>query len=158
MQDEDRFWSKVDKSGGSDACWPWTAGTYKGGYGQFWCKETKQGRRAHAVALELHTGEVAGGRLACHTCDNPGCCNPAHLWWGTQQTNTADRQAKGRGAVLLRRERWNAKLTPEIVKMCRERYDPGSRKNGSSALAREFGVSQSTMHLALTGKQWSHIT
>lgn len=154
--DDTRFWSKVDRSGGPEACWPWTAGTYKGGYGQFWCVELKQGRRAHAVALELHTGEPANGRLACHSCDNPPCCNPKHLWWGTQKSNTADRHAKGRTSSQ-HTNRPHAKLTPEIVAECRRRYDPGSYKNGSAALAREFGVNQTTMYEAIRGDQWRRV-
>ena len=152
----DRFWSKVDKSGGPDACWPWTAGTYRGGYGQFAVDRT--GRRAHAVALEIESGETADGRLAMHTvCDNPPCCNPSHLKWGTTQENTTERQTKGRHVGPRGTKAGQAKLTPEIVLECRRRYMPGCYKNGSRALAREFNVNQSTLHMAITGKQWKYI-
>lgn len=150
-----RFWSKVDKSAGPDGCWLWTAGTYKGGYGQFWCDGV--GRRAQAIALELHTGEAAAGRCALHNCDNPPCCNPTHLWWGTNEENTADRQRKGRTNM----PKWNdlawTKLTPEIVQACRARYTPYSKVDGSAALAREFGVSQSVMSAAIRGRHWGHV-
>ena len=70
-----RFWPKVDKSGGPDACWPWMGGKTQRGYGYF----TADGHRtyAHIFSFELENGySVPEVR---HTCDNPPCCNPAHL-------------------------------------------------------------------------------
>ena len=150
-----RFWSKVDTSAGPHACWPWTAGKYKGGYGQF-CANG-EGRRAQAVALELHTGEPANGRLACHSCDNPPCCNPEHLWWGTNAENIADRQRKKRQGAPRGERAGQAKLTEAQVREARKIYKPYCSVNGGAALARRFGVAQKTMSLALRGEQWGHV-
>lgn len=92
-----RFWSLVDTSGGEDACWPWLGSTIQhDGRGTF----AFEGRNTTAprVALALAEGIEPPGRntYACHRCDNPKCCNPAHLWWGSGADNMADASAKRR--------------------------------------------------------------
>ena len=76
-------------------CWNWTACLNgKAGYGQFW-----DGARvvlAHRFAYELLVGPIGDGLNALHRCDNPRCCNPAHVFLGTQKDNAADMIAKGR--------------------------------------------------------------
>lgn len=86
---EQRFWSKVDRRG-PDECWPWLAAKSATRYGVF------DKTRAHRVAYALTHGLIPEGRIVCHRCDNPPCCNPAHLWLGTPKDNTADMVAKGR--------------------------------------------------------------
>ncbi len=91
-----RFWSYVDKRG-PDECWPWIAGTFSNGYGQFRFGHRKV--KAHRVAYELVVGQL--GKLnGCHACDNPPCCNPSHVFPGTSLDNARDRDAKGRGSRL----------------------------------------------------------
>jgi hypothetical protein len=91
----ERFWSKVDKTGGPDACWPWLAGKTPLGYGRArWGGQTIY---SHRVAFVVTTGEDITGWVICHSCDNPSCCNPKHLWSGTQRDNMRDRERKGRG-------------------------------------------------------------
>lgn len=88
------FWSKVDRSGGPRACWPWTASRQPDGYG----KVNRRGRYlvASHVALEIALGrDLAPGEFSCHRCDNPPCCNPAHLFPGTNAENLRDLSAKG---------------------------------------------------------------
>lgn len=98
----ERFWPKVDRSGGPASCWPWTAGTRPDGYGVFWI----DGRMvaAHRIAWELTHGPIPEGNgyhgvCALHGCDTPLCCNsehPDHLFLGTHAHNMADMAAKGR--------------------------------------------------------------
>jgi hypothetical protein len=78
---EERFWAKVDKSGGPSACWLWTASTNKG-YGQLEIDGRPEG--AHRIAYKLSIGPIPNGLSVCHSCDNPPCCNPSHLFLGSK--------------------------------------------------------------------------
>src|SRR5690242_13962235 len=90
----ENFWKDVDKSGGPNACWPWLKCKERHGYGHaYW---DRQHHRAHRLAFELATG-IKPVNCVLHKCDNPPCCNPAHLFEGTQKDNALDKQRKGRG-------------------------------------------------------------
>ena len=75
-------------------CWVWQAGTNNIGYGMI--RDEKKMRTAHRVSYEEHIGKIPSGMCVCHTCDNPLCCNPSHLWLGTHSQNTQDMLRKGR--------------------------------------------------------------
>lgn len=93
------IWAKIDRSGGPDACWPWTGGRDKDGYGV-----THVGgkyAKAHRVVLGLKLGyDIPDDMMACHDCpggtDHPWCCNPSHLWEGTALQNRLDAAQKQR--------------------------------------------------------------
>ncbi len=104
MKTSDRFWKKV-RRGGPDECWPWLAGKSSFGHGRF--KIGGQLFSAHRVAFVLAGGEIEPlkmnqyhGTVIRHTCDNPGCCNPAHLIQGTQYDNAKDMARRGRGRKI----------------------------------------------------------
>lgn len=95
----ERFWAKVDKSAGSDECWPWRGALNPKGYGQF--RHDGQMRQAHRWIL----GALRGSPLrwdddlkeeACHHCDYRACCNPAHLYIGSHAENMQDCLRRGR--------------------------------------------------------------
>jgi len=85
---------KVDKSGGEDACWPWTGVQHFRGYGA--CCKTYGDCRAHRVSWLYTHGSLPSGLGVLHKCDNPICVNPAHLYLGDQKQNRADQTARGR--------------------------------------------------------------
>lgn len=91
---EMRFWGKVDKSGGPESCWPYLGFIKWDGYG--WVQYKRKFMTASRFAWIATHGEIADGMHVCHRCDNPRCCNPAHLWLGTHVQNMNDRTAKGR--------------------------------------------------------------
>jgi hypothetical protein len=110
------FWSRVSVAA-PDVCWPWIRYRTKDGYGQF----TLYGRLryAHRFAWEVTNGPVPEGMEVCHQCDNPPCCNPAHLFLGSQEDNVRDMIAKRRHRPPQpsRGERnVNAKLTAARVR------------------------------------------
>jgi hypothetical protein len=88
---EERFWSKVDRSG---TCWLWTASLTKGGYGQFWFPPKRVD--AHRASWMIANGPIPAGMCVCHDCDNPRCVRPDHLFLGTKLENTHDIIRKGR--------------------------------------------------------------
>jgi len=163
---EERFWEKVDKSGGPDACWPWKAGTVHG-YGQFALADGRSGR-AHRVAYELVKGPIPAGLDVLHDCDFPPCCNASHLWPGTQLDNRRDCVAKGRTACgdhhgththperVARGERAGlAKLTETQVREVRQMFEAG---NSKTAIAHRMGVDRSTVYAIVRGETWSHVS
>lgn len=89
----DRFWENVDIRG-EDECWEWRLARTSLGYGDLqWGEHTVY---AHRVAWELTNGPIPDRMCICHHCDNPPCCNPAHLFLGTQRDNVQDSITKGR--------------------------------------------------------------
>ena len=89
----DDLWKYV-KVGGADECWPWQAASRRRGYGIF--SVLKKDYVASRVAYQLATGTDPGELFVLHRCDNPPCCNPAHLFLGTHSDNMRDMVAKGR--------------------------------------------------------------
>lgn len=87
------FYIKVGKPT-KNGCWEWTGSRHPRGYGM-----VRIGRRAFVasrVAWTIKNGPIPEGLFVCHTCDNPPCCNPGHLFIGDYKANARDRQAKGR--------------------------------------------------------------
>ena len=155
--DPARFWERVDRSG---ACWLWIGrGRHRFGYG----KCTFQGKdwNAHCLAWFLTNGPIPNGLCVLHQCDNPPCCNPAHLFLGTKGDNSRDMFSKGRNAPQAGERNPSARLTTNQVRAIRRRlpkrvaakFPYGTLR----ALAREFGVSEATINMIASGKHWKGV-
>ncbi len=155
----ERFWEKVDKRGPNE-CWPWTACRTSDGYGQI--SEGTPSRKmlgAHCVSYEIHNGSIPPGEgyhgtCVCHTCDNPPCVNPAHLFLGTIADDLRDMRKKGRGYTPKREAHGRAKLTEGQVIEIRRDYVKRSRTYGTPALARKYNVSHTAIWDIVRGENW----
>jgi len=147
---KERFWEKVSPLS-VDECWEWERGLTSHGYGLIW--DGMKQEKAHRVSWELHNGPIPDGLHVLHKCDNRKCVNPNHLWIGTNAQNTADMVAKGRAA---KGEKSGKAILDEIcVTLIREIYANG--KTTHLALAKFFGVGESTIANIVKRNSWRHI-
>lgn len=124
-------------------CWEWTGFKDKYGYGKLAVK--RRTVYAHRTAFEQRKGKIPIGACVCHTCDNPACINPDHLFAGNHSANMRDMAIKGHT---------QAKLTPEAVTQIRHALSNGE---GLRRLARLYKVSPGTIHAVKTGLIWNHV-
>ena len=139
---EPRFWSKVARRQG-DQCWEWQAASNARGYGTFGANG--KSCLAHRLAWELVNGAIPEGMLVCHTCDNPKCCNPQHLWLGTNAENIEDMRRKGRARARRGASNKNAKLSMDQAREVRRLYSAGGVSQ--QAIADALGVTQRVISL-----------
>jgi hypothetical protein len=146
--DPRRFWSKVAPA--RSGCWEWTASRHSGGYGQFRFGGTMV--LAHRHAWELTSGLIPDGLSVCHTCDNPICVNPAHLFLGTHADNSADMVQKDRSTFGARNS--TTRLTDDDVRTIRRLAADGETQR---QIAKRFGVGQQTINALLLGRTWRRV-
>ena len=151
MNTHERFWSKVCV-GQPWECWEWTAYKDKDGYGKF--KNAGFQWRAHRLAWTFENGIIKGWSCVLHSCDNPACCNPNHLFLGTPADNNSDRAKKGRGRDQRGEKHNMAKLTNIDVKCIRYWLKSGYTQQ---KIADAFGVRNQAISDINLGKTWSHM-
>ena len=144
-----RFWNKVDQVN-FDECWNWLGYKDRDGRGQF--KFAGKKVQAHRFMWEIEVDAIPEGMHVLHTCDNPSCVNPYHLWLGTNDDNIADKVKKGRqskGETIKQ-----SKLTTEEVIVIRKMHKEGS---SLGYLADVFGVSKPTICEIVNYKTWRDV-
>lgn len=152
MTREELFWSRLVRT--EYGCWEWPGRRTKAGYGGVSYYKRMMG--AHRLAWMLTNGPIPKGMCVCHTCDNPPCCNPDHLWLGTYKENVADCIRKGRRIPQAKRAHGEmyrqAKLSYAKVAEIRQRHAVGDVS--MHQLAREYNVSYPTIYHTVKGRYW----
>lgn len=164
---EQRIMEKVviDKQTG---CWNFTGSRDRVGYGVIVWNKANVG--VHRVMYIIKKGDIPKGLSVCHSCDNPSCCNPDHLWLGTHFENMHDSIDKGRRKFMLGENNWNHKLTVSDVRLIRHLY--GKYKKYSKItrgkfryrniftveyLCKEFGIGHTSLGRILSNEAWKEV-
>lgn len=147
------YWSHVDKSPGQGPkgeCWEWQSTKIQTGYGKVTIRRRQH--TAHRISFFIAKGYWPSLHV-CHTCDNPPCVNPDHLFEGTPHDNRQDSIAKGRTTLGTRNGM--AKLTPAQVLQIRA---IGAQHTCThQSIADRFGVSQTLVSMIIRRACWKHI-
>ena len=137
-------WARYVTGQPEGTCWNWQGSKDKDGYGKF-CHDGKH-LRAHRASYEIHKEPIPKGMMVCHTCDNPSCVNPEHLFLGDSKLNMVDMVHKNRGPLQ--------KLTTTDVLKVRKLLDEGL---GTEYIAVMYGVHVNTIRRIRNGLRWSHV-
>lgn len=173
-EDKARFLSKVNKDGPTmphmeTPCWVWTAYKNKHGYGGLVIRQ--RSLKAHRVSWYIAYGEPSiATPFVLHRCDNPPCCNPSHLFVGTNADNMDDMVKKGRVGTLFGDDNasrrfpesrprgevvHSAILTSEEVTSMRSAYKAGGVT--ITQLGKMFGLSRAASGKIINGNTWKHL-
>lgn len=156
VKDIDRFWKKVNKNG-PNGCWVWKSGDNGKGYGKFYVEGSGKVpyQYAHRLSWEMANGAIPDDLWVLHSCDNPTCINPSHLFLGTQTDNMRDAANKGRIKGGARGERnVNCKLSEDAVKRIKAMID---QEVHLKDIAKKFGVSTQAIFLIKSGRSWAWV-
>jgi len=142
-----RFWEKVNKT---QTCWLWTACKDSWGYGEFRYKG--KNIKASRFSYQLHYGKIPKNKFVLHTCDNPSCVNPGHLWLGTQSDNMKDMAIKKR-QLYKGEDNKNSKLTKVDIEKIRNLYKNTNLTKAD--IGRLFSISDVHAGRIINNKIWN---
>lgn len=147
----ERFWSKVEILG-EDDCWEWQGAINTGGYGNF--RMDGKVKQAHRIAFLLYYHFLPDDKDICHSCDNTKCCNPKHLWTGTDSDNMIDMWGKGRRLKSFGSSNWYARLNESLVLEIRKLFSQGMKQ---SEICRRYNLHKATVSKVVNRHSWNHI-
>lgn len=160
--DADTFFARIRRD--PDACWPWGRSL---DYGR--TKRNGRSTLTHRIAFEFAFGSIPDGMCVLHRCDNPPCCNPAHLFLGTRADNNRDRDSKGRTRYPSGSSH-GSKTKPQSVlrgsRHGRARFDEAAVAEMRALLAAGhslravgamFGTTKPTIHDIASRRTWRHV-
>lgn len=155
----EKLWSKIDKSGGDGVCWPWTgyiSTDKRSGFRRAIISLGKRGsmkpRFAPRILWTLLNGDIPEGLFVLHHCDFSICCNPKHLFLGTQADNMADMVSKGRGQKGESNGR--SKLQDFQAREILQKARSGIMQK---EIAAEYGIAPSAVSGIFCGRKWKHL-
>lgn len=177
--DRKRLWAGVDIKTKTE-CWEWKRNKLPSGYGLIWIKDGI--KRAHRVAYAASKGDIPALMFVCHSCDNPRCCNPGHLFLGSSQDNVDDCIRKNRHAhgethgsakdmsYLRRGDEHHYRAHPELIKFGSKSANAKLKEDDirkirvmsaqgqtQKQISEAFGVTESNIGYILMGKTWAHV-
>lgn len=149
IKPEQRFWDKVEKT---KNCWNWIGKIRStDGYGVL-SIDSKE-RRSHRLSWEMMNGKIPEGHVICHSCDNPKCVRPSHLFLGTQAENLTDMRNKGRNRFSFKGSKHpHAKFSEREINVIRGIYL--TQNITQSEIARRFNTSQQSINRIINRKRY----
>lgn len=157
----ERFNQYHEKDANDNGCWLWQNALGEWGYGRIWDANEERHRKAHRVSFDLHRDEelpeFSPDRQVNHTCHNPDCVNPDHLYIGTAKENSRDAvevEAWGGDDRARGSDIGNSKLTEDQVREIKTRCNSGETQK---AVSEDFPVSHTMVNKIMLGKWWEHV-
>lgn len=154
MNRVESFWSNVDVTSDVSSCWEWKSKKGTNDYAE--TRHNGISVMSHRMAYELfYKIKIPDGLFACHKCDNPPCCNPRHIFLGTRQDNTDDRELKGRNKIprLCGESHGQHKLLETDIVEIRSLYKTGAYSY--ALLSKIYKVSFGQIRNIVKRKQWA---
>jgi len=155
---EEKFGRFIDIRS-DEECWEWLGAKDGGGYGAYGSPHLSE-NKSHRIMWEMYYGKIplddVGNTLyVLHKCDNSSCCNPGHLFLGTNKDNMKDKVKKERQSRLFGLRNGRSIMNREKVINLRQLYS--TRKYSYKALVKLFGISQSQVARIIKNQSWSWV-
>ena len=151
LMNREEFFNSFIYKNTTTGCWEWQGET-KEGYGYFFIN--KIDKAVHRIMYEKYKGKIPHKKNVCHSCDNTICCNPEHLWLGSQADNVRDMIIKKRDHKSFGINHHRAKVTEKDVYEIRKKYNEGMKMK---SIHRLLNIPYRTIQHICTNNTWKHL-